>query len=93
MPCGVGDDAHRELLKILAFLRIWRPEKRECYFAFAKLYLLAASDIFCESYICLWQVLSGAVGDGAPDVPPFTDFFIFFVKTLDKRYCRVYNPL
>ena len=25
----VGDGAHAELLKMLAFLRIWRPEKRE----------------------------------------------------------------
>ena len=30
---AVGDDAHAELLKMLAFLRIWRPEKREWYFA------------------------------------------------------------
>ena len=26
---AVGDGAHAELLKMLAFLRIWRPEKRE----------------------------------------------------------------
>jgi len=30
---AVGDDAHAELLKMLAFLRTWRPAKAKAIFA------------------------------------------------------------
>ena len=35
---AVGDDAHAELLKMLAFLRTWRPEKRKQYLPCGKLF-------------------------------------------------------